>query len=109
LTVVVSCNLSDGFVLAVDSATTVPAIGGGVAKVYENAEKLFQLDDRPIGVATYGLGALGNRSIGSYLREFEARDPGGVVTAHNDLGEVVEALREFFFTYYQQTVVPLAG
>ena len=50
---------------------------GGVVKTYENAEKLFQLGDRPIGVAAFGIGALGERNIGSYIREFEMRDPDG--------------------------------
>ena len=64
-------------ILGVDSAVTIPAIGapGSVAKVYENAEKLFQLADLPIGVAIYGLGALGTRGSAANLREFEVRDP----------------------------------
>src|SRR5206468_6888121 len=42
MSVAIACNLSDGVVLAVDSAVTVPdPAGGGVAKVYENAQKLF--------------------------------------------------------------------
>jgi hypothetical protein len=45
--------------LAIDSAVTLPDGGGGVAKVYENAQELFQVADRPIGIAAFGLGALG--------------------------------------------------
>jgi hypothetical protein len=58
LTVAISCNLSDGVNLGVDSAVTAPSPDGGVMKVYENAQKLFQVGERPIGVATYGLGVL---------------------------------------------------
>jgi hypothetical protein len=106
MTVAVSCNLSDGVALAVDSAVTLPDGAGGVAKVYENAQKLFQLGDRPIGIAGFGIGALGSRAIGSYLREFETLDPGGVVAAQNDLADVVEALRDFFLASYRREVVP---
>ena len=77
MTVAISLNLSDGVVLAADSATSIPDGAGGVAKVYENAEKLFELGNRPIGVAVYGIGAFGVRSVSSYLNEFEQRDPGG--------------------------------
>jgi hypothetical protein len=48
VSVAIACNLSDGVVLAVDSAVTVPdPTGAGVAKVYENAQKLFQLGESP--------------------------------------------------------------
>lgn len=108
MTVAVSCNLSDGVALAVDSAVTVPdASGEGVAKVYENAQKLFQLRGRPIGIAVFGLGTLGSRTIGSYVREFETLDPNGVVSGENTLAEVVEGLRAFFMQRYQAEVVPL--
>src|SRR5437879_2866980 len=95
MTIAVSCNLSDGVVLGVDSAVTIPTPTGGVGKVYENAEKLFQLGSRPIGIAVFGLGTLGNRSLGSYIREFEVRNPGGLVTGTGTVEQIVEALRTF--------------
>jgi hypothetical protein len=101
MTVAVACNLSDGVVLGVDSAASIPVVGE-VGKTYENAEKLFQVGERPIGVATYGLGVFGDRSIGSYLREFEVRDPDGVVSGKNHVAEVVEAMRTFFMHHYDQ-------
>ena len=106
MTVAVSCNLSEGVVLGVDSAVTLPAPGGGVAKTYENAEKLFQLGDRPIGVAVFGLGTLGDRSIGSYIREFEVKDPQEVVSGNTSIEEVAKKLHEFLFAEYKQAVVP---
>src|SRR5947207_2181008 len=106
MTVAVACNLSDGVILGVDSAVTVPS-PGGVAKVYENAEKLFQLGERPIGIATFGLGALGTRSLGSYLREFAIHDPGKVVSGQSAIADVVEALREFCMANYRAVIVPL--
>jgi hypothetical protein len=41
-----------------------------LVRFYENARKLFQVGDLPIGVMSYGLGNLGNRSIESLMREF---------------------------------------
>jgi len=52
------------------------------------------------------LGALGARSIGSWLREFVVRDPGNIVSGPNKMAEVVEGMRDFFSGYYRQLVVP---
>lgn len=105
MTVAVACNLSDGAILGVDSAVTSP-VAPNVFKIYENAQKLFQLGDKPIGIAIYGLGALGERSIGSYIREFERANAGNVMTANVDVATVAEQLRIFFRNAYLATVVP---
>lgn len=110
MTVAVSCNLSDGVILGVDSAVTVPT-EIGIAKVYENAEKLFQLGKLPIGIATYGLGVMGSRSLGSYIREYEVKDPDKIVEGEKQgsytLEEVSESLRKFFKDVYDKEVTPL--
>lgn len=103
MTVAVACNLSDGVILGVDSAVTVPA-PGGVQKVYENAEKLFQLGERPIGVAVFGMASIGTRSIGSYIREFEVTEQ--AVSQMSNIEDIVEALRKFFYNVYKSTVIP---
>ena len=90
--------------MGVDSAVTVPA--GNHYKIWEHAEKLFQMGERPIGAAIYGLAGLGDRSIGSYFREFQERNPDAVLTARNDVADVVEAVRSFMYGAYQATVVP---
>lgn len=109
MTVAVSCNLSEGVVLAVDSAVTLSTPDGGVAKVYENADKLFQLGNRPIGMAIYGLGAMGQRSIGSFIREFELVAPAAVLgdIPGATLEGVVEAIREYLWGAYEREVIPL--
>jgi hypothetical protein len=104
MTVAISCNLSDGVILGVDSAVTVPVADH--VKIWENAEKLFQMANRPIGAAIYGLAGFGDRSVGSYFREFEETNPGGVLKTDNDLSVVVEALRMFMHNAYHATVVP---
>ena len=109
MSVAVSCNLSDGVILGVDSAVTLPGVIAdrvSIIKVYENAAKLFQLGDKPIGIAIFGMGAFGNRTLGSYIREFEVINPDEVVTKKCELSEVAESLRSFFMDKYKETVVP---
>jgi len=105
MSVAVSCNISDGVVLGVDSAAALP-VEGGVGKIYENAEKLFQLADLPVGVAVFGLAGLGTRSVGSYLREFEIKKK-DAISQYQDIRELVEALREFFILKYRELIVPV--
>ncbi len=104
MTVAISCNLSEGVILGVDSAVTVPAPDGGVVKVYEDGEKLFQLGNKPIGIAIFGLGGFAARSIGSYIREFEVNNS-ATITGKTILKDVVEQLREFFMDVYTKNVI----
>ena len=106
MSVAIACNLSDGLILGVDSAVTFGSPAGGVHKVYENADKLFQLGDKPIGIAAFGISLLGFRSIGSYINEFEAEDPEHVVSREAQVEDIVEQLRSFFIRKYRETVVP---
>jgi hypothetical protein len=106
MTVAVSCNLSDGVILGVDSAVSVPG-PGGISKVYETGEKLFQLGDLAVGIATYGLGAIGDRSIGSYLREFEKMNPRWVISHPTSMRRTCEHLRKFFLETYRKILVPV--
>jgi hypothetical protein len=107
MTVAVSCNTAEGVILGVDSALTLTNDQGQVLKTYENAAKLFQLGQKPIGIATFGLDFIGNRIVGSYLLEFEGKDPGGVVTKPASMETTVEELRKFFLEPYERIVVPL--
>ncbi len=112
MTVAVSLNLSDGVILGVDSAVTLGGtVAGqpdikGVIKCYEHAEKLFQLGEKPIGLAAYGLGSIRNRSIGSYIREFEILDPNQCISGMPTVKDIVEEVRKFFMDIYQQTIIP---
>jgi hypothetical protein len=106
VTVAVAGNFPDGVVLGVDSAVTLNDTNGQIAKVYENAEKLFQVGEKPIGIAAFGLSILGGRGIGSHIREFEIQNPNNVMTSPMSVGDIVEELRKFFFQIYQTTVVP---
>ena len=97
MSVAVLCNLSDGLIIGVDSAITVRD-ADGIQKIFEDGEKLFQLAAK-IGVATYGVGGLEGRSIGSFIHEFELSrsDIAGL-----PMQEVVEHLRAFFMGVYKR-------
>lgn len=105
MTVAVACNLAEGVVLGVDSAVTLSNKQGEVVKTYEHAVKLFQLGDKPVGIAIYGSAALGNRIVGSYVREFETENAAQVVTEDATMEDIVEQLRLFFLDRYTKTVV----
>jgi hypothetical protein len=106
MTVAVACNTPEGVILGADSTTTLNDEQGRVVKTYENAVKLFQLGEKPVGIATYGLGSLGNRIIGTYVREFERQNPQSVVTGSSTMANIVEELRKFFYQQYLNIVVP---
>lgn len=95
MSVAVLCNLSDGLIIGVDSAVTI-SDASAIQKVFEDGEKLFQLADK-IGVATFGLGGLEGRSIGSFIHEFELTQE----DIHSlSIQEVAERLRAFFMDVY---------
>lgn len=78
MTIAVACNLADGVVMGADSAITIHGAvetptgkQEGIVKVYNDAEKLFQLYELSVGVVTYGVAQLNLRTIDSYIREFE--------------------------------------
>lgn len=113
MSVVITCNLSDGVLIGTDSAITiqgrVPSPVGvqtGILKIYNNTEKLFQLEELPVAVATCGIGMLGERSIGSYVKEFEFTIKEG---KDNELEtksvkQIAEALRKFFLKKYKEVL-----
>src|SRR3989442_9788796 len=75
MSIVVSVRVGDGLVMAADSASTLSAADPtgkelGVAKVFNNATKLLQLRDYPVGVATWGSGTIGASTISSLVEEF---------------------------------------
>jgi hypothetical protein len=72
MTIVACVKVRDGLVLGTDSMTTVATQDGRVLKTYSNASKLFRLGSRPVGVMTWGVGNVGERSIGGVVRDFVA-------------------------------------
>lgn len=100
MSICVALNLSDGVVMAVDSATTMFDNSGAITKVFLDADKLFQLGTSKIGIATYGVAALHGRTIGSFIREFTC-DPANADLSTLALRDIAERLRRFFLGYYR--------
>ena len=83
MSIVACVKVYDGIVLGAESMSqlSVQIIPGQpqLVKAYANARKLFQIYNLPFGVLTYGAGNIGQRSIESFLYEFNEqlrrRDP----------------------------------
>ena len=74
MTIVVTVKVTDGIVLAADSATSFTDAKGNVAKVYNNANKIFNLVKVwPIGAMTYGAGGIGASSISTLSKNLRKR------------------------------------
>ena len=79
MTICVSVKVSEGLVLAADSAASVqgsiqdPAgnISQGILKTYEHARKLSHIKDYPIGTLSWGISLVGSRSVESLIKEYE--------------------------------------
>jgi len=77
MSIAVLIAVHDGLVLAADSASTltVATPGGlGVANVYDNANKIFNLvKGEPMGCVTFGSGSIGSASIGTLIKDFRKK------------------------------------
>lgn len=74
MTIVVTVKINDGIVLASDSATTFSDDQGNVVKIYNNANKVFNLvKGRPIGGLTWGAGGIGAASISTITKDLRRR------------------------------------
>ncbi|MBN1485305.1 MAG: hypothetical protein JXA37_11350 [Chloroflexia bacterium] len=78
MSVVLVVKVSEGLVLAADSAATLmgksigpTGVQEGVLKTFYHAEKLLQIGDFPIGVLTWGNAFVGPRTLESIVREWE--------------------------------------
>ncbi len=73
MSIAIAVKVSDGLVLASDSATSIVVTEKGrqgIAQVYENADKITQLSNLPVGILTWGLGNLQSKSIARLVEEF---------------------------------------
>ncbi|WP_143103712.1 hypothetical protein [Methylobacterium gossipiicola] len=106
MTIVVTVKINDGIVLAADSATSFFRDDGNVLKIYNNANKTFNLvKGLSIGALTFGSGGIGSSSISTLTKDLRRR-LSGEDPAHLDwkldpnnytLESVASRVREFFF------------
>jgi hypothetical protein len=78
MSIAVLIGVHDGLVLAADSASTLmistaPDVAG-VANVYDNANKIFNLyKGKPIGCIAYGAGSIGSSSVATLIKDLRVR------------------------------------
>jgi hypothetical protein len=75
LTIVAAVKTRDCLVLGTDSVSTIIGSVGGqnaALKSYSHTQKLFEISKYNLGVATWGQGAVGGRSIAGLVSEFSA-------------------------------------
>jgi hypothetical protein len=106
MTIVVTVKINDGIVLASDSATTFHDQQGVPVKIYNSANKVFNLvKGLPIGGLTWGAGGIGAASISTISKDLRRRfsgddpqRPDWRLNPNNYTMEgVAQKAREFFF------------
>ena len=110
MTIVVCVRVNDGIVLASDSATTFLNEAGSVIKVYNHADKIFNLvKQKHIGAMTYGNGAVGSASISTISKDlrriFSVSDssvPYGIDLNSYTIQDVAGKALAFFSELYQK-------
>jgi hypothetical protein len=103
LTIIVTAKVTDGIVLAADSAATFSADGRPL-KIYNNANKIFNLVKVwPIGALVYGSGGIGAASVETLTKDLRRRlsdpkDPEyGLNLESYTVEDVARKARKFLF------------
>lgn len=105
MTVVVTVKINDGIVLACDSATTFSNENGIAVKIYNNANKAFNLvKGMPIGTLACGAGGIGSASISTITKDLRRRlsgddplHPDWRLPEDYTIEFVANRVREFFY------------
>jgi hypothetical protein len=118
VTVVVTAKVNDGVVLAADSAASFFDADGHPIKIYNNANKIFNLVKVwPIGALVYGSGGIGSASVETLTKDLRKKlsDPMDSEYFLNRSSYTVEEVaikaRKFLFEtcYNQAYPEPLAN
>jgi hypothetical protein len=74
MTIIVTTKVTDGIVLAADSAASFYAGGVTPLKIYQHANKIFNLVKVwPIGAMVYGAGGIGAASVETLSKDLRLR------------------------------------
>jgi hypothetical protein len=90
VTIVVTMKVTDGIVLAADSAATFYGVGQSPFKIYNNANKIFNLvRGCPVGALVYGAGSIGSASVETLSKDLRTlfRESGVGDTYHVDTSQ----------------------
>lgn len=106
MSVSIAIKVSDGLVLASDSATSIAVTdkqgNTGIAKVYENADKIAQIGNCPVGVTTWGIGSLQSKTITRLVEEFGDSNLDTDEFTKSDLDDFVDFFRDLYKDEYGQ-------
>jgi hypothetical protein len=107
MTIAIAGTVSEGIVLASDSAALIveqrPDGEPVVAKVYANAQRIFALSNEPpVGLLTWGIGNIGASSIPSLVGEFKKQHAGNLSETDFSLEAKGNAFRQFLAAEYHE-------
>ena len=111
MTIAILLKVGDGIVFGADSASTL-VNDTGVVNVYFNAEKIINLHkELPIGLATYGLGNIDQRSITGLAKELRERfggaDPDWAIDKDRyTMAAIAQQVKRFFYDEYYAREYP---
>lgn len=101
MTVAVTIKVSDGVVLAADSAASMTDANNNIVNIYNNGNKIFNLHKRlPIGAATWGTGNIGKSTLGTIVKDFRKLIMSDDPAYHIDVNNyTVQQVADKFYDY----------
>ena len=115
MTICVSVRIPEGLILAADSMVTLEGTVDtpkgpktGVLQTFEFASKLTRIEDYPIGVMSWGIGSISDRSIPSLIMEWEHGYASVKAVESFKVKAVADSLEKFIYERYDK-VYPASG
>lgn len=109
MTICVSVRIPEGLILAADSMVTLEGTINtpqgqqtGVLQTFEFANKVTRIKDYPIGVMTWGIASISNRSIPSLIMEWEHGYPSISLVQSFTVKDVADELHKFIEERYDK-------
>jgi hypothetical protein len=100
LTIALSIKISDGIVLAADSAgtsTSTHTNGTSIVRVYNNANKVLNLHKEiPVGIITWGNGSIGRETIATIVKDFRKQITDGQNKIHPSNYKIEDIAHQFY-------------
>jgi len=113
MTICVSVRIAEGLVLAADSAVmlegrvkTAKGEATGILQTFEFANKVTRFKNYPIGIMSWGIGSISDRSIQSLVMECEYDYPTQEDNPKYTVKSVADALLKFFRSRYDGAYPP---
>jgi hypothetical protein len=111
VTIIVAFKASDGVILGADGASLVPVRQEDgttrIIHIFETATKIFQIGDKPVGVAFWGSGSIGTRTLNSLVAQFNRTKLPELQPHECTVSTLAEGLFVFLSEFHKQTFGPL--